>query len=559
MLKKRKHFPQDFEITDWESLEKEYQKLINYQLDSKSKLVEFWEIVSELEKIIEDKVAWLYIDMTRFADNPEHRDAFGKFMSTIGLNSEKYFFKLKKKFYDCPFRAELPKEYEHLNKIIASEMEIFREENIELSVKEQKLISRYGEITSKMTVPFDGEEKTIQQLAMYFEDQDRSVRERAWKLTYNRYGQDKKELDDLFDELKAIRVQMAKNSGFDNYRDYAHKEKRRFSYTPEDLLKLHQTVEKIIVPLVEEFNDERREKLSIDTLRPWDFNVNINGETTKPFLNHQELIEKGIKVLSSVDSIFGDELKRMQAGGFLDIENRKGKAPGGYCYPLYDYNSSFIFMHAVGVRRDVETFMHESGHAMHNMLSKNNSIFQYTNNPSEIAELASMSMELISFDHWNYFYAPESLASIRKDEIMNKVKFIPWGVTVDAFQHWLYTNPEHSVAQREEYFSELLDKFKIGGSWTGLEKEKAMRWMLQLHFFQFPFYYIEYVIAQLGAIGIYRNYRKDPQQAIKQYKEFLKLGYSKSVDEVYESAGIPFDFSEKYIEDLMDFVREELK
>lgn len=559
MLKKRKHFPQDFEITDWESLEKEYQKLINYQLDSKSKLVEFWEIVSELEKIIEDKVAWLYIDMTRFADNPEHRNAFGKFMSTVGLNSEKYFFKLKNKFYDCPFRAELPKEYEHLNKIIASEMEIFREENIELSVKEQKLISRYGEITSKMTVPFDGEEKTIQQLAMYFEDQDRSVRERAWKLTYNRYVQDKKELDDLFDELKAIRVQMAKNSGFDNYRDYAHKEKRRFSYTPEDLLKLHQTVEKIIVPLVEEFNDERREKLSIDTLRPWDFNVNINGETTKPFLNHQELIEKGIKVLSSVDSIFGDELKRMQAGGFLDIENRKGKAPGGYCYPLYDYNSSFIFMHAVGVRRDVETFMHESGHAMHNMLSKNNSIFQYTNNPSEIAELASMSMELISFDHWNYFYAPESLASIRKDEIMNKVKFIPWGVTVDAFQHWLYTNPEHSVAQREEYFSELLDKFKIGGSWTGLEKEKAMRWMLQLHFFQFPFYYIEYVIAQLGAIGIYRNYRKDPQQAIKQYKEFLKLGYSKSVDEVYESAGIPFDFSEKYIEDLMDFVREELK
>lgn len=559
MLKKRKHFPQDFEIIDWESLEKEYQKLINYQLDSKSKLVEFWEIVSELEKIIEDKVAWLYIDMTRFADNPEHREAFGKFMSTVGLNSEKYFFKLKKKFYDCPFRAELPKEYEHLNKIIASEMEIFREENIELSVKEQKLISRYGEITSKMTVPFDGEEKTIQQLAMYFEDQDRSVRERAWKLTCNRYGQDKKELDDLFDELKAIRVQMAKNSGFDNYRDYAHKEKRRFSYTPEDLLKLHQTVEKIIVPLVEEFNDERREKLSIEVLRPWDFNVNINGETTKPFLNHQELIEKGIKVLSSVDSIFGDELKRMQAGGFLDIENRKGKAPGGYCYPLYDYNSSFIFMHAVGVRRDVETFMHESGHAMHNMLSKNNSIFQYTNNPSEIAELASMSMELISFDHWNYFYAPESLASIRKDEIMDKVKFIPWGVVVDAFQHWLYTNPEHSVAQREEYFSELLDKFKIGGSWTGLEKEKAMRWMLQLHFFQFPFYYIEYVIAQLGAIGICRNYRKDPQQAVKQYKEFLKLGYSKSVDEVYESAGIPFDFSEKYIEDLMDFVREELK
>lgn len=559
MPKNRKYFPRNFKITDWEGLEKEYQKLVSYQVDSKASLIEFWEIVSELTKIIEDRATWLYIDMTRFANRPENRDTFNKFMATIGLNSEKYFFKLKKKFYDSPFCAELPKEYAHLKKIIANEIKLFREENVELSVKEQKLISRYGEITSKMTVTLDGEEKTIQQLAVYLENQDRSIRKKAWKLTYKRYIQDQKELNDLFDELKTIRMQMAKNSGFDNYRDYAHQQKGRFSYTPKDLLKLHSVVEKIIVPLVEEFNDERREKLAIDLLRPWDFNVNINGEMPKPFSSHEELIKKGTKVIASVDPMFGEELERMHANGFLDIENRKGKAPGGYCCQLHEDNSSFIFMHAVGTRRDVETFVHEAGHGMHNARVKSQPIFQYTNKPSEVAELASMSMELISFNHWKEFYAPEALEFIRKDELMDKIKFIPWGIVVDAFQHWIYTNPEHSATQREKYFSKLLDRFKIGGDWTGLEKEKAIRWILQLHFFQFPFYYIEYVIAQLGAIGIYRNYKKDSRRAVEQYKDFLKLEYSKPVAEVYEAAGIPFDFSEKYIEDLMDFMREELK
>lgn len=559
MQKIRKYFPQDFEITTWENLEKEYQKLINYGIDSKSDLIEFWGTVSELVKIIEDKAAWLYIDSTRFADKPEYSDALNNFMATIGANSAKYFFKIKKKFYSNSFRSELPKEYAHLNKIIANEMELFREENVELSVKEQKLISRYGEITSKMTVTLDGEEKTIQQLSPYFENQDRSIREKAWKLMCSRYMQDQKMLDDLFDELKTIRTQMAKNAGFENYRDYAHEEKGRFSYTSEDLLKLHDVVEKIIVPIVEEFNNERRKKLSIDILKPWDFNVDINGEMPKPFSSHEELVEKGIKTMSYIDPMFGDELERMRANGFLDIENRKGKAPGGYCYPLYERNSSFIFMHAVGVRRDVKTFVHESGHAMHNMMANAEPIFQYTNKPSEVTELASMSMELISFDHWKDFYAPEVLAAIRKDELMDKIKFIPWGVVVDAFQHWIYTNPDHTIAQRGEYFSKLLDRFKIGGDWTGLEKEKAMRWMLQLHFFQFPFYYVEYVMAQLGAIGICRNYRNNPKKTIKQYKDFLKLGYSKSVDKVYEAAGVSFDFSEEYISELMDFMRNELK
>ena len=555
---KRKYFPATFEITTWEKLQKEFEKLLAYRIDSADGLIEFWKIVSELEKIIEDTRAWLYINMTRFADQPKYREAFNQYLKDIAAKRQPYTFRLMQKFYDNPFRAKLPDGYAHLNMIIANEMEIFREENIPLITKEQELTTKYGEITSKMTVSFQGEEKTIQQLSPYLEDQNRNVREKAWRLSYGRYAEDRNKLDALFDELKTIRVQIARNAGFENFRDYTHKSKGRFSYTPEDLMRLHDVVEKIIVPLMEEFNTERKNKLGLDILRPWDFNVEINEKFPSPFATPDELIAKGTETIAQVDPLFGAELENMQANGFIDAENRKGKAPGGYNYSLHEYGSSFIFMHAVGVRRDVETFVHEAGHAMHNHLSRKQPILQYTDTPSEVAELASMGMELISIDHWSNFYAPDVLKKIRKKELMDKLNFLPWGVVVDAFQHWLYLNPDHNAEERGQYFASLLDRFKIGGDWSGLEKEKTMRWMLQLHIFQRPFYYIEYVIAQLGAIALYRNYHKDPKKTIEQYKNFLELGYAKPVSEVYETAGIQFDFSEKYVSELVAFLKNEL-
>lgn len=481
-------------------------------------------------------------------------------MANIGAKCQVYAHKLKQKFYDNPWSQELPAEYGHLNEIIANDIELFREENVPLSVKEQELANKYGEITSKMAVMFDGEEKTIQQLAPYLENQDRAVREKAWRAMYGRYGQDKNVLDELFDELKAIRVQTAKNASFENYRDYMHQAKGRFSYTPNDLIRLHEAVEREVVPLVEEFSQERKEKLGVNVLKPWDFNVDITGELPKPFVMHEELVSKGVEVINKVDKEFGTEFARMQQSDFIDAENRKGKAPGGYCYPLNEHGSSFIFMHAVGVRRDVETLVHEAGHAMHNMMGKEQPIIQYKQTPSEVAELASMSMELLSLDKWeNIFYVEDVLKKVRRSELEDKIKFLPWGVVVDAFQHWLYLNSQHTVAEREAYFVELMDRFKLGGDWTGLEKEKAMRWMLQLHIFQIPFYYIEYVMAQLGALAVYRNYRKDPRKAIAKYKEFMTLSYTKPVRELYEAAGIKFDFSAEYIKELMEFVRQELR
>lgn len=559
MEKKRKYFAEDFEITTWESLEAELKKLLEIEIVSSEGLIEFWERVSELVKIVEDKAGWLYITMTRFADKSEHRDALNKFMSEIVAKNEPYQFELKKKFYNSPFRSELPQQYKHLSKIIANEIEMFREENVPLFVKEQELTSRYGELTSKMTVFFDGEEKTIQQMMAYLQNPDRAIREKAWKLILNRYAEDAQVLDELFDELKNLRVQIAKNAGFENYRDFVHKDKGRFSYSPEDLLKIHEVVEKVVVPFVSEFAKERAQKLGVETLKPWDFKVELDGELPKAFAGEKDFIEKGIATVAAVDPMFGIELERMWKNGFLDLENRKGKSPGAYCYPLYEQKSSFIFANSIGIRDDVRILVHEAGHSMHNLMSKGNAIYQYTNNPSEVSELASMSMELLSFGHWDNFYVSEFFGKIRKSELMEKIKSLPWGVVVDAFQHWIYTNPDHTSEERGKYFSELLDRFKIDGDWNGLEKEKAVRWMMQLHIFGTPFYYIEYVMAQSGAFGVYRNYVSDPRKTIEQYKDFLKLGYSKSVPEIYQTAGVPFDFSEKYVAELVEFLRAELE
>ncbi|EKE24931.1 MAG: Oligoendopeptidase, M3 family [uncultured bacterium] len=555
----RKFYPEEFKIENWENLEKELKVLLDFEVTSTESLIEFWEKVSELQKILEDKGAWLYINMTRYADKVEHKDAFNDFMAQIVAKSESYFFQLKKKFYDSNFRKDLTQKFQHLSKIIANEIEMFREENIALAVKEQEISATYGELVSKMTADWNGEEKTIQQLSFFLNDKDPSIREKAWRLTYKRYSKDYEKINDIFDELKELRIKMAKNAGFDNYRDYMHKLKGRFSYSPEDLLKLHSAVEKTVVPYLEELNNERKQKLGADVLRPWDFNVETEEMNPSPFKDYKELIEKGIDTITKVDPIFGREIKSMESNGFLDAENRKGKAPGGYCYPLYESGSSFIFMHAVGIRRDVETFVHEAGHAMHNMMSKGESIIQYTNNPSEVAELASMSMELLSLPHLDNFYSLEDLEKLKKAELTDKIRFLPWGTVVDAFQHWIYINPNHTRKEREEYFSFLLDRFKIGGDWTGLEKEKAMRWVLQLHIFSYPFYYIEYVIAQLGALAIFKNYSLDKTKTLEQYKEFLKLGYSKPVSGIYSAAGIPFDFSIEHIRQLIDFVRSELK
>ncbi|RLC51148.1 MAG: M3 family oligoendopeptidase [Candidatus Cloacimonadota bacterium] len=560
--KPRQYFPPELDVTKWENVEKELKKLEAEEINSAEELIVFLEKVGELSDILDEEQAWRYIKMTRFADNEKYQKDFNEFYAGVISKVKPYNFKFNKKFYESPFRSQLDKKkYSHLDKIISNDIELFREENIPLKVKEREIANNYGSLFSKLTAVYKGEEKTLSQLSIYLKDPDRKVREEVWFLRMKTIAEQEKEFNKLFDEMKKLRIQQAKNAGFDNYRDYAHQSKGRFAYTPEDLLEFHNSVEKVVLPFLRELTEERRQKLNLESVRPWDTSVELDGKTLKPFRTIDEFIDKAIEILYTIKPKFGLRLNMMKNSGYLDLENRKGKAPGGYNYPLQETGAPFIFMNAVGLHRDVVTLLHESGHAMHTFSMKHIKIDPYKNTPSEVAELASMAMEFISMDLWNKYYPDENdYKKAKREQLKGALSFLPWCMIVDAFQHWIYLNPEHTPQERENYFASLMDRFNSGVNWHGLEQFKKILWLFQLHIFEVPFYYIEYGMSQLGALAIYRNYKKfGKEKALENYENFLKLGYTKPVNELYETAGIKFDFSEKYIRQLVDFVKEELE
>jgi oligoendopeptidase F len=559
--KKRLYFDNDFTADKWEYVEKELKEIESQEITSKEDLQILIEKYSELTYIIEETYAWKYIKMTCNADNPQYSKAFNEFFSQVISKSQPYDFRFKKKIYESPYKSELCKEkYGHFIRIISKDIEIFREENVPLMVKENELGNKYGEIISKITIEFDGEDKTLKQMRKYLKDPNRDKREQAWKLISEKMLEKSDELNKLFDELKEIRIQIAKNAGFDNYRDYMHRAKGRFDYTPEDIFRFHKSVEKIVIPYLKELSEERKQKLKIQNLRPWDTEVDIDGKVLKPFDDIEEFVDKAIRILNRVKPQFGKKLEMMKDSKFLDLENRKGKAPGGYNFPLAEHGAAFIFMNSVGLNSDVKTLLHESGHAIHSFAKANEKISQYKDTPSELAELASMAMELLTLEYLDEYYEDEEdLKKAKREQLEGTIQFLPWAMIVDAFQQWIYTNPNHTVEERTEYFKTLMDRFNISVDWSGFDAEKGARWLRQLHIFEVPFYYIEYAISQLGAIAIYKNYNENGAKAIKEYENFLELGYSKSVREIYAAAGIKFDFSEEYLKEIVEFIKNELK
>ncbi len=560
--KPRVYYKENFDVSNWEEVKKRLDELMEYPVNSSQDLIKMLEKAGELSDILAEEMAWRYITMTRFSDNPENSKRFNEFYANIISKSIPYDFKLKQKFYNSPYKNDLDQnKYAHLIKMISNGIELYREENIPLQIKERELASKYGEEYSKLTVTYKGEEKTLLKLSVYQKDQNRAVREETWRLRMDKMLEKKNFFDNIFDEMKKLRIEQAKNAGFDNYRDYMHQAKGRFSYTPDDLIEFHQAVEKEVLPFLKDLSKKRKDILKVDKLRPWDNSVDIDGRTLKPYETVDELLDKAIDILYEIKPIFGIRLNMMKNSGFLDLENRKGKAPGGYNYPLQETGAPFIFMNAVKLHTDVVTLLHESGHAMHTFEMKDIKIDAYKETPSEVAELASMSMELLSMKHWDKYYPDkEDLKKAQRDQLIGALKFLPWCMIVDAFQHWIYTNPNHTVEERDEYFTSLMDRFSTGTDWEGLEKYKPLNWLFQLHIFEMPFYYIEYGMSQLGALSVYKNLKeKGNEKTLRDYINFLKLGYTKPVNELYKAAGIKFDFSAKHIRELVKFVQDELK
>lgn len=558
----RTYIPQDLAIT-WESLAPLFIELQNREIKSVDELEQWLKNRSELEAALEEDFAWRYIKMSCDTANEELVKNFQYFAEEIEPKISPLSNELNKKFVDSPFMDDLDKEkFFVYSRAIKKALEIYREENIELFTQLQVKQQKYQGITGAMSVEINGQEYTLEQASIFIKDLNREVRENAWKTIQQRRLIDKDDLNMLFDELIKLRNQVALNAGFANYRDYMFQALGRFDYTPQDCYDFANAIEKEIVPILKEQAEKRREALDLEMLRPWDMEVSVSGKPAlKPFNNGAELIDKSIACFNAIDEKLGTKLATMKTNNLFDVESRKGKAPGGYNYPLAETGAPFIFMNSANSLRDLTTMVHEGGHAIHTFLTANLELNDFKHCPSEVAELASMSMELISMDNWNvYFDNEEDLIRAKKEQLADVLKTLPWVAVIDQFQHWIYTNPNHTAADREETFKQIYNRFGAGfADWTDLDQQFGNVWQKQLHLFEVPFYYIEYAIAQLGAIAVWKNYKENPEKALEQYLAALSLGYTKPMNEIYETAGIKFDFSAEYVKELAAFVKEELE
>ena len=557
----RRFYSEDFVADKWESIKNELEKLLESEISDNEEMFAFIEKYSELSEIISDEMTWRYIKMTVHADRPEYAKEFNRYFAEVISPLKSYDHQIRKKYAEHPLRKNLSEgRLKNYDKIVMNDIALFRESNVSLQQEEQELSNQYAAIMAEITVKFRGEEKTLQQLSVFQKEPDRNLREESWRLGAERLALEKEKLNVLFDKLRVIRERQAINAEFENYRDYKHLAMGKFAYTPEQLEGFYFAVEKKVLPFLRELNKKRKDKLGVKTLRPWDMAVDLDGRVLKPFKTADELFSGCRDILGAVNSDYGEWLERLSVSGFLDLENRKGKAPGGYNSGLEAYGASFIFMNAVGLHRDVTTLLHESGHSLHSRATADISIAEYKSPPMEVAELASMSMELMTMPYWGRFYKhTDDLKKAKTEQLEDSLKILPWIIIVDAFQQWIYTHPGHSLEERDRAFIGLAERFDTGVDYSGFEEHRKNLWLKQLHIFEVPFYYIEYGMAQLGAIALYKRYRENPEKALQGYEAFMKLGYSLPVADIYKAAGIRFDFSERYIGEIVDFVRGELE
>ena len=558
----RKFVPENLVINSWNKIKSLFDDLVNRDISSGLELEQWMVDQSELSAVLEEDMAWRYIKMNIDTTDKELGEKFSFWIKEISPNTAPYSHKLNLKLVNSPYLKDLDKEkYRIYLRSVKKQIEIFREENIPLFTTMEEKQQEYGAISAKMSIEVDGEKITMQKAAQLLKSTDRNKREEIYNKISSRRLQDEKLLDNLFDELIVLRQKIAENAGFENYRDYMFASMGRFDYTPKDCFNFHDAIAQEIVPIINSFEQRRKNKLGNIAYKPWDTAVDVDGlPPLKPFEGGTELTDLSIECFNRLRPYFGECLATMKSMKHLDLESKTGKAPGGFMYPLYEIGVPFIYMNAVGSQRDLVTMVHEGGHAVHSFLSRDLSLTEFKSTPSEVAELASMAMELLSMDHWDVFYADAAdLKRAKLEQLEKSLETLPWVASIDKFQHWIYTT-KHTAQERKIKWLEISSE--LGNQiidWEGSENMHANLWQKQLHLYEVPFYYIEYGMAQLGAIAMWRSYKELGEQALDNYMDALKLGYTKTIGEIYESAGIKFDFSAKYVQELANFIKKELE
>ena len=544
----------------WDELQPIYQEFLDREIVSADALESWLLELGQFDAYVGETGSMLYVDMTCDAENEEVKQAYLDFVEQVQPELAKVGDSLNRKLAESPYADELDSvEYNVLLRDTRMGIAIFREENIALGTELTKLGQRYNEICGAMTVQFDGEERTMQQMGKYLQVNDREVRESAYRAVGERRFQDAEEIDELYDKMIALRHQVAQNAGYENFRDYAFDSKRRFDYTPTDCEAFQTAIEQICVPLMREIDGERRDALGLKALRMWDMGHDVQGRNPlQPFTEVEEMVAGTSRMFHRLSSELGEFFDSLRDGTSLDLDSRKGKAPGGYQLQRDHSRKPFIFMNATGLQRDLETMVHEAGHAFHSIYADEIPLVDYRSAPIEFCEVAAMSMELLTHDFLDEFYSSDDANRAVREHLEGIVSILAWIATIDAFQHWIYTNPGHSKEERHQQWLNLGDRFGSILDWTGFEDWRKVGWQRQLHLFSYPFYYIEYGIAQLGALQLWLQYQKNPQTALDNYAKSMRLGGSRPLPELFEAGEMSFDLGNSTVQGLIDAVRAEL-
>src|ERR1039457_3762468 len=566
----RTFVPQNLDLGDWPQIAPLFDQLERRAVEAtNAAALEQWLLDwSELNAALDEEASRRYIAMTCHTDNAYAEKAYLHFVEHVEPQLKPRHFALEQIYVAVrPVLANsaeqeltLKRRYEVFDRDVKNHVALFRPENVALETEDAKLCQQYQKLIGAQTVNFRGEEKTLVQMGRYLEEPDRALRQEAWELVAQRRLQDRDKCEEIFDGLVTLRTQMARNADFENYRDFMFRKMGRFDYAPEDCLQFHGAIEKEIVRAVREIHNDRRRQLKLEKLRPWDLAVDPQRRAPlNPFAEVGEMVASTQKIFNHLDAELAAGFQQMQDLKLLDLDNRKGKAPGGYQSTLSEARVPFIFMNAIGLQRDVETILHEAGHAVHAQATRDEDLYAYRGAPIEFCEVASMSMELLGNEFIEEFYPADYAQRARRVHLEGVVGVFPWIATVDAFQHWIYTHPGHTREERRRAWLDLMNRFGGDVDWSDFEPARANLWHRQLHIFLHPFYYIEYGIAQIGALQVWANSKRDKVKALNDYKKSLALGGSRPLPELFAAAGCKFQFDAATIKPLIELANSELK
>lgn len=556
--------PNDFDPSNFDNIQPLLQTLLDRPLTSTTDIESFLTDLTSLSEIIYEYASRKNIDNACHTDDADKEAAYLHVVREIQPKLQPFFFELQKKFLAAPERHNLTfPGSDLLAKDWQADVDLFREQNIPLQTKGAELSTEYGKICGEMLVEFEGQTRTLQQMAAFLEETDRSTRQAAFELIATRRLEDRDKINNIFQQLLDLRHQIAQNADHKDYRDYIWLQKKRFDYTPQHCHDFADSVESLIMPLLNDLDEQRRQTLNLDTLKPWDTAVDVHSRPPlRPFdeKDIDTFIEKTRQTFDRISPDYASQFQSLKDNGNLDLDSRHGKRPGGFQAALEASKQPFIFMNAAGLQLDIEILLHEGGHAFHYIASRDIPIIFVRHASLEFCEVASMSMELLAADHYDIFYDdPQNAARAKRHQLEGVLRTLAWVAVIDQYQHWLYTNPGHSLEDRTNTWLSTLARFSSSiVDWSEHTDAQRAMWQRQLHLFQVPFYYIEYGIAQLGALNTWLNYKQDPTAALQNLNAAFALGGTKPLPQLFQTANIPFDFSQKTIAPLVTAIRNEL-